>query len=199
MDCPPRPNRQRSTYPQQAVDGVAHGGKGYCAVTDSDRQGGASKRERPTALKFVIGYKLVKAIVEFALALWLTLAPHQAYSVALSIVHELVEHGALFRRLGEWFGGHLSEHLILDATVITWLDCAATALEGYLLFLGKAWSEWIVIAGLFLLIPFEVLSLLKHPSAGKVIAILINGAIVVYLVRLRLREHHRTRVQAAAG
>ena len=67
-------------------------------------------------------------------------------------------------------------------------ESATTTLEGILLFRGHAWGEWLVVAGLGALLPFEVRSLEKHPTWVRLAALVINAAVVVYLVVLRLRN-----------
>jgi uncharacterized membrane protein (DUF2068 family) len=40
-------------------------------------------------------------------------------------------------------------------------------------------------------IPFEVYELVRHPGAGKVAAVVVNTAILAYLVWRRLSERRR--------
>jgi len=69
---------------------------------------------------------------------------------------------------------------------VAWLDTVVTAGEGILLWSGRAWGEWVVIAVLAGLLPVEVFSLLHRPSPGKWPLLGVNTAMVVYLVRRRL-------------
>lgn len=54
--------------------------------------------------------------------------------------------------------------------------------EGIGLWLKKHWAEWFTVVVTGSLVPFEVYELVRHPTAGKVAALIINIAIVIYLV-----------------
>lgn len=58
--------------------------------------------------------------------------------------------------------------------------------EGVGLWLEKRWAEWFTVIITSSLVPLEVYELCKHPSVGKVLVLIINVAVVVYLV-LRIR------------
>jgi len=79
--------------------------------------------------------------------------------------------------------------------VLAWFDSVSTAIEGALLSIGSSWAEWIVAIGLACLLPIEALSLEHRPGVGKLLVLLANAAIVVYLVRRRMpaRAHVLTR------
>jgi uncharacterized membrane protein (DUF2068 family) len=57
-----------------------------------------------------------------------------------------------------------------------------------LLILRKPWSEWMVAIGLGLLLPFELISVIRKPSIGKLAVLVINAAVVAYLVRRRINQ-----------
>jgi uncharacterized membrane protein (DUF2068 family) len=59
--------------------------------------------------------------------------------------------------------------------------------EGIGLWLLKRWAMWftVIITGSFL--PVEIYELARHPSAGKVVLLAINLALVGYLIR-RIRD-----------
>jgi uncharacterized membrane protein (DUF2068 family) len=65
---------------------------------------------------------------------------------------------------------------------------AVFAVEGVGLLLRKRWAEWltVVVTGSF--VPVEVYEMVEHFSAGKVVTLVVNVAIVLYLVARRLRE-----------
>jgi uncharacterized membrane protein (DUF2068 family) len=58
--------------------------------------------------------------------------------------------------------------------------------EGVGLVLRKRWAEWLTVVVTTSFIPIEIYELVKHPGAGKVGALVINIAIVLYLVARRL-------------
>lgn len=142
---------------------------------------------RPLGLRLIIAYKVTKAALVLGLAVLLTLAPDKAGAFTEHLIQALTERGALLHRLGEWLRAHGAATLVTDAKMVAWADGSTTALEGALLISGSAWGEWVVVAGLAVLIPFELVSLERHPSIARVVVVVVNAAIVAYLVRLRLK------------
>ena len=154
----------------------------------------ASERTpRPLGIKLIIAYKFVKACVMIGLAIWFTADPEAAWSFGQHVAHELVEARPFLVRLGEWIHTHLTERVIERSALVAWLDGSTTALEGLLLLLGKPWGEWLVTISLSLVLPFEVYELIHKPGVGKAIVLLLNAAIIVYLVYARLLPAHRAR------
>lgn len=145
-----------------------------------------SAAQRPElGLRLIITYKFVKAPIMLILALWLTLAPASAYRSLDALAHELAEAGAAWARAGHWLQEHLTHRVVAGGAVLAWLDSTSTALEGFLLLSGKPWAQWTVAAGLACLLPVELLSLDHRPSAIKLMVLIANAAIVIYLVRRR--------------
>jgi uncharacterized membrane protein (DUF2068 family) len=66
--------------------------------------------------------------------------------------------------------------------------------EGYGLWRRRVWAEVLTIAATSLLIPVEVYEICKHPSVGKVLTLLVNFLIVLYLAR-----HHYLFVPGPIG
>ena len=147
---------------------------------------------RPLGLRLIIGYKVIKAVLMLGLALTLTLEPAKAGALVEQLVHELSQGGAFLRRIAEWLQSKGPATLVADTRLVAWLDGTSTALEGGLLLSGKSWGEWVVIAGLAVLIPAELVSLERHPSLAKVAVIAVNAAIVAYLIHLRLKSRHHS-------
>lgn len=63
--------------------------------------------------------------------------------------------------------------------------------EGIGLWLGKRWAEWLTVVVTGSLIPFEIYELLHKPSAPKLAVLVVNAAIVFYLIfRLKGQKKH---------
>jgi uncharacterized membrane protein (DUF2068 family) len=61
--------------------------------------------------------------------------------------------------------------------------------EGTGLWLLKPWAEWLTAILTATLIPVEIYEIDRHPTAVRVVALLINVAIVLYLIyRIRRRR-----------
>lgn len=148
-----------------------------------------AERQR-LGFKLIIAYKFCKAALMFGVALWLTIAPGAAYRTLEVVARELAEGGAVFSRVGHWIQDHLTNSIVIRGAVLAWLDGVSSALEGFLLWSGKAWAEWIVILGLACLLPFEVASIEHRPSLIKFVVLGVNALIVAYLARARLRQPH---------
>ncbi len=142
---------------------------------------------RPRGLALIIAYKVVKAPLALLLAAYLALNPSGAVHVALGLAHELSEGGALLGKFAAWLETHVTLHAVTRGAMLAGLDGVVTALEALLLWRGSALGEWVVVVGLAVLVPFEAVSLERHPGPLRVVVLVINVAIVVYLFQLRLR------------
>ena len=59
--------------------------------------------------------------------------------------------------------------------------------EGTGLFLGRRWGEWFTIIITGSLLPFEIYEIFKGVTAMKVAMVIVNAAVVIYLV-IRVRK-----------
>ena len=74
-------------------------------------------------------------------------------------------------------------------SVGTFFYAALLLTEGVGLLLRKHWAEYFTVITTALLIPLEVFEMVKHLTAMKAVVLLINVAIVVYLIqRIRSRR-----------
>lgn len=146
--------------------------------------------ERPLAMRIIIGYKLAKAVAVVVLAIVLTVASDAAVREARHLTANLLEHGGLLHRLALWLQLHLTIGFVKTVRLLAWLDGATTALEAGLLISGKTWGEWLVVAGLAALLPFEAHAAILHGRPGHFVVLIANTAIVIYLVN-RMMERHK--------
>jgi len=71
--------------------------------------------------------------------------------------------------------------------------------EAYGLWYVKPWSEWLAIASGTIYIPFEMADLMHRITWLRVVVIVVNLGIVLYMLLLRLeaaKKHHAQRVHA---
>ena len=62
--------------------------------------------------------------------------------------------------------------------------------EGIGLWLMKRWAEWFTIIITSSLVPVEIYELYRHPTATKILVLIINIAVVLYLLyRIRSERH----------
>ncbi len=62
---------------------------------------------------------------------------------------------------------------------------AVMFIESWGLHRRRTWAEWLTVIMTSVLIPLEIYHLVSHPSLGKVLTLVANVAIVIYLLRHR--------------
>src|SRR5437660_6696793 len=82
----------------------------------------------------------------------------------------------------------LDDHRLKELSVGTFIYSAIFLTEGVGLALGKRWAEYLTIVTTASLLPLEVYELVKHFGIGKGVALVINLAVVAYLI-LELRRY----------
>ncbi|NYF91407.1 DUF2127 domain-containing protein [Tunturiibacter empetritectus] len=74
-----------------------------------------------------------------------------------------------------------------DLGIGSFVYAALFLTEGIGLWLAKPWAEWFTTIITSSLVPLEIFEIYRHPTATKVIVLLLNIAIAVYLI-LRIRK-----------
>jgi hypothetical protein len=141
---------------------------------------------RARGLRWIIAYKVIKAIGVLALAALLLSRPKETLRWAEELTSDLVSSRWLLHRLGLWLAAHSGATLLRDARWLAILDGGTTAIEAGLLISGRSWGEWVVAFSVASLLPFEAVSLWQHFHWGKVVVLLINGVVAAYLFRRRI-------------
>ena len=146
--------------------------------------------QRPAGLEAIILYKLIKAVLETLLGiLAVFLLAQGAEAGAATLAEVLLEHFA---------GGWALEAATLIVVIATsghvkfvalaaFGDAVLSAVEGLALRAGRWWAPWLVVIATAALLPWEIWEL-RHPRWGRVVILLINLAVVVYLLREVIRE-----------
>ncbi len=93
----------------------------------------------------------------------------------------------------------LDAHALSELAVASLGYAAVFAVEGVGLIMRRRWAEWLTVFVTASFIPFEVYELVHRAGPGKVMALALNIAIVVYLARRRMaaREEHRAAPRAS--
>lgn len=148
--------------------------------------------------------KLLKALALFVVGLGLISMLHRD---AAQAVRQWIE----FFRLD--IHAHLVEELLAKVAGInhqtmrrlglgTLLYAAVFGIEGTGLLLGKTWAEYMTVGVTISFLPIEAYELVLHASTTKALVMLINVAVVVYLVfeirRRRAIDHLRSRSRTAS-
>jgi uncharacterized membrane protein (DUF2068 family) len=85
----------------------------------------------------------------------------------------------------------LSPQRLRQLSFGTFFYAALLLTEGVGLALGKRWAEYFTIIATSSFIPLEIYEIFRHANITKVVVLLINVAVVWYLV-LELRRYRRT-------
>jgi len=83
---------------------------------------------------------------------------------------------------------HLSPHRVKELGLVSFVYAGLFLTEGIGLWLLKRWAEWFTVIITSSLLPLEVYELYRHPTAVKIVVIVINIAIVGYLLYRIVKE-----------
>jgi len=138
-----------------------------------------------TRLIRLIGlFKLFKAILLIAVGVGAFKLIHSDVTdIAWRIVTRLgLDPGG--RYVGKLLLGaaNLTPDKIRDVGVGSFVYAALFLTEGIGLSMAKRWAEWFSVIITSSLVPFEVYEIYRHPTALKVVALLVNIAVVAYLI-----------------
>jgi uncharacterized membrane protein (DUF2068 family) len=140
----------------------------------------------PAGVRLIVAYKAVKALLELALVVGLLVLARDGGEALLRALAEAARHhlasrwSALASRgLGALSGGHGLRLVELGLG----LDAALTALEGWALWRGHRWGEWLVVGATLLPLPWELWEILRTGSPARVAVALLNVAVAAYLGR----------------
>lgn len=143
-------------------------------------------------LRLIAIFKLMKAITLVAVGLGAVHFFHD--NNAADVITHLAE------RFGLNPGGRTLDHALAkvvnlpqkdfrDLGIGSFVYAALFLTEGLGLWLMKHWAEWFTAIITASLVPLEIFEIHRHPTITKVIVLLLNVAIVVYLV-VRIRKEH---------
>jgi uncharacterized membrane protein (DUF2068 family) len=86
---------------------------------------------------------------------------------------------------------NLPPHKFKEFSAASFIYAGLFLTEGIGLWRMKRWGEWVTVTITSSLVPLEVYEIFHHPSAIKIFVLLINIAVVVYLV-YRMRTESRS-------
>ena len=149
--------------------------------------------KRAFGLETIIVYKLTKAVAQTLVgigAVWLLIRGAEAG--AATMAEFVLEHftGAWALKLAVLLVRAATRMHVKLLAVAMFGDAILSAIEGQALRAGRWWAPWLVVTATSLLLPWEVWELVRHPRWGRVAILVINLAVVAYLLN-DAREHHR--------
>jgi uncharacterized membrane protein (DUF2068 family) len=151
-------------------------------------------RTHSRGLRLIAAFKLLKGLALLALGIGAMRLVHK--DVAAIVEHwinifRVDPHNHFINLLLEKLP-MLDDRKLKELSVGTFVYSAIFFTEGIGLALGKRWAEYFTIITTASFLPLEIYELAKHASIGKGFALLVNVAVVVYLVR-ELRRYPKKR------
>ena len=151
-----------------------------------------SSKEPFSFILFLIGlFKLVKALLLIAIGIGAVRFLHKDLSTSVLHWAQVLRvdtdnryiHGFLVRIF------RVTPKQLKELSVGTFIYAGLFLTEGMGLLLRKHWAEYFTIITTAGLIPLEVYEIHRHLTAIKIVVLLINAAIVIYLIaRVRRKD-----------
>ncbi len=139
-------------------------------------------------LRFIVAYKLLKAGLELVIGVVLLALSRHVTNELHAIANALHEHAVAAWSLmlsARLVGLATRKHVVLVGAASI-LDAVVSYVEGWSLHRRYRWSRWLVVVATGSLVPFEIASLVRHFTVVRLLVLLLNAWIVIYLVRHRL-------------
>ena len=152
----------------------------------------SKKRESATVLVLIALFKLVKALALVGIGIGALKYLHK--DLAARVLHWVnvlrvdPDNRFIHPLLAKAFS--VTPKQLKELSAGTFFYASLLGIEGIGLLLRKHWAEYFTIITTGALLPLEVYELVKHMTVVKIIVLVINAAIVWYLVvRVRSRRH----------
>ena len=168
---------------------------GSLSVFDRER----SRREPHwRGLRLVASLEFAKGVAVLLLGFGLVLVHGEAWEVAenfLEVLHVNPDHryAQVFLNLADRFSD--TKLWVVAATAAAY--AILRLVEGYGLWRARAWAEWVALVSGSLYLPFEIYELLRKPTMMHASILVINLAIVLYMLYLRTWGRVDTRAYQA--
>jgi uncharacterized membrane protein (DUF2068 family) len=150
----------------------------------------------PTGLRLIVTYKLTKAVLQVAAAVLLFYGAAHGLNARLTDFAEKLREHAVHAWSNVFAAALLrfthSRHSLGFTAYALLADAVLSSVEGWAISRGHTWGEWLVVVMTASLIPFEIWALMHHIRFGRVVLLILNVAIVTYLIRnirFRRRAH----------
>jgi len=140
----------------------------------------------------IIVYKLGRACVQGLAAVLLLLGARDGLAAALArVAQRIADHAvhASVAALAHRILAALPHLQLLGAALAA--DAGLAALEGWALARGHRWGEWLVVVTTGSLLPWEAWELIRRPSLVRLLLLLVNLAVVLYLAQRITRRSRR--------
>jgi uncharacterized membrane protein (DUF2068 family) len=143
-----------------------------------------------TVVRLIALFKLVKALSLIAIGVGAFKLLHRDMGSTLDhwLVMSGLDPGKRWVERGIEKASNLSHAKVKGLGIVSFIYAGLFLTEGIGLWLMKRWAEWFTIIITTSLVPVEVYELYRHPTAAKILVLIINVAVVIYLL-YRIRSH----------
>jgi len=138
----------------------------------------------PRGLRVIAAFKLFKGLILFAVGVGAVKLLHKdlAFEVERwADIFRVDPNNHYIHRLLERFS-ILDDRKLKELSVGTFFYSALLLTEGVGLLLGKRWAEYFTIIATSSFIPLEVYEIAKRVSSPRLVTLLLNVVVVIYLV-----------------
>lgn len=148
------------------------------------------KPER-VGIELIAGFKIFKALLLFSVSFGLFSLIHREVATLFSRLLEVLHlnadsrllHGLVLRI------DALQPHDLLVASVVGMVYGTLCLIEGIGLWYEMSWAGYLAVISTALFLPFEIRELLDRVTVVRIGVLLLNLAIIAYLI-VQLKQHH---------
>jgi uncharacterized membrane protein (DUF2068 family) len=154
-----------------------------------------AKTKGPRGLLLVAAFKLIKGLALLALGIGALRLLHKDVAVEVAQWIDILRVDPHNHYIQEALAklGMVDDRKLRALSVGTFFYSALYLTEGIGLSLRKRWAEYVTIISTASLLPVEIYEIVKGVSAPKIVVLLVNIAVLVYLVievrRTRNTQH----------
>ncbi len=163
--------------------------------------GDPKKRHGPVGFRIIGAFKLVGAILLFGAGIGVYKLAGRDVSETLeemAATYRLDPHSHFFHAAISWVSG-IDRAKLRAIGVGTFFYAMLYAAEGIGLVLEKAWGGYLTVVVTGALIPLEVWEVVHKPEPKRITVLVVNVAILIYVIWKLIQERRAAKASAASG
>ena len=155
------------------------------------------EREAPgdddSGIKLIVAYKLTKAVAEVLLAVALFFLAARASDDLRQFARAVRHHvtAAWCAEILDRVVAATNRQHVRIVALASFADGIVSFVEGWSLHRRFWWSHWLIVCATASLLPFELVALTRHWSFPRAAVLVLNVAIVFYLVQNRVNRRQK--------
>ena len=145
-----------------------------------------------TVIRLIALFKLLKAITLIAVGVGALKLLHRDMASTLDhwVAVSGLDPGNRWVERAVEKAANLTPAKVKGLGIVSFIYAGLFLTEGVGLWLMKRWAEWFTIIITSSLVPVEIYELYRHPTATKILVLIINITVVLYLLyRIRSERH----------